>query len=102
MELMLATPIVVVQQLVMYTQVYNGAICRYTGGGTGGGAWAQAPPLFCLDIVRLRNTISIGSSDKVNRSMKKKLQNFGSIWSILFLTWFAYRIGVVEQCCQMV
>jgi len=60
------------------------------------------PPLFCLDIVRLRNTISIGSSDKVNRSMKKKLQNFGSILSILFLTWFAYRVGVVEQCCQMV
>jgi len=44
------------------------------------------PPLFYLDIVSLINTISIGSSDTVNRSMKKSLQNFGSIMSILVLT----------------
>jgi len=41
------------------------------------------PQLFCLNIVRLSNTISIGSSDKVNRT-KQTLQNFGSILSILF------------------
>ena len=46
------------------------------------------PPLFCLDIVCLSNAITIGSSDKVNRSMKKTLQNFGSILSILFLTYY--------------
>jgi len=53
--------------------------------------------------------------------MNKMLQNFGSILSVLFviwqdfvifgrihsvqsvtLLWLAYRIGVVEQCCQMV
>jgi len=45
------------------------------------------PPFFCLNIVSLSNTISIGSSDKVNRLMKKTLQNFGSILSILFLTY---------------
>ena len=28
------------------------------------------PPLFCLSSVSLSNTISIGSSDKVNRLMK--------------------------------
>ena len=33
------------------------------------------PPLFYLDVVSLSNTISIGSSDKVNHSMKKTLQN---------------------------
>ena len=42
------------------------------------------PQLFCLNIVRLSNTISIGSSDKVNRLTKQTLQNFGSISSILF------------------
>jgi len=45
------------------------------------------PPLFCLNIVSLSNTISIGSSDKVNRSMKQTLQNFRSMLSILFLTY---------------
>ena len=45
------------------------------------------PLLFCLNIVSLSNTITIGSSDKVNRLMKKTLQNFGSILSILFLTY---------------
>jgi len=47
------------------------------GGGTVGAAWAETPsllflggpgpPLFCLNIVSLSNTISIGYSDKVNR-----------------------------------
>ena len=46
------------------------------------------PPLFCLNIASLSSTISIGCSDKVNRLMKKKLQNFGSILSILFLTYY--------------
>jgi len=68
------------------------------GGGTGGAAWAWATPLlflggpgprlFCLDAVSLSNTISSGSSDKENRSIKKRLQNFGSILSILFLTYY--------------
>jgi len=39
-----------------------------------------APPFFCLNIVSLSKTISIGSSDKVNRLMKKLLQKFGSIF----------------------
>jgi len=47
-----------------------------------------APPLFCLDTVSLSNGISLGSSDKVNRSMKKTLQNFVRILSILFLTYY--------------
>jgi len=47
----------------------------FISGGTG-------PPLFCLNIVSLSNTISIESSDKVNRLMKKTLQIFGSILSI--------------------
>jgi len=65
------------------------------GGGTGGGPHGLGPsllflggpwpPLFCPNIVSLSNTISIGSSDKVNHLMKKPLQNFGSILSILFL-----------------
>jgi len=54
-----------------------------------------APRIFCLKIagesrpimiLSLGNTISIGSSDKVNRLMKITFQNFGSILSILFLT----------------
>ena len=65
------------------------------GGGTGGPheprpptfiSGGPGPPLFCLNTVSLSNTISIGSSDKVNRLMKKTLQNFGSILLILFLT----------------
>jgi len=40
---------------------------------------------FCLNIICLRNTISIGSSVKENRLMKKMLQNFGSIWFVLFI-----------------
>jgi len=55
------------------------------GGGTRAAAWTYAHPLF-LNIVSLSNTISIGSSDKVNFTMKKTLHNFGSILSILFLT----------------
>jgi len=45
------------------------------------------PPHFCLNIVSLSDTISIESSDKVNRSMINTLQKFGSILSILFLTY---------------
>jgi len=41
--------------------------------------WGPGPLLFCLNIVSLSNTINIGSSDKVNRLMKKMLQNFGSL-----------------------
>jgi len=41
----------------------------------------------------LSNIISIGSIVKVNRLMKKTLQNFGVC---------LFCIGVVEQCCQMV
>jgi len=48
----------------------------------------SCPPLFRLNTVSLSNTISIGSSNKVNRLMKKTLQNFGSILSILFLTYY--------------
>jgi len=48
-----------------------------------------SPPLFCLNIVSLSNTISIGDSDEVNRLMKKTLQNCGSILSILFLTYYS-------------
>jgi len=43
---------------------------------------------FCLNIVSLSNTISIESSDKINRLMKKMLQNFASILSILFLIYY--------------
>jgi len=50
-----------------------------------GGAWALT---FCLDIVSLRNTISIGSSGKSKSFIEKTLQNFGSIFSILFLTYY--------------
>ena len=53
------------------------------------------PPLlnfeFCLDVVSLSNTISIGSSIKANRLMKKMLQNSGSISSTLFLIWQRFR-----------
>jgi len=56
-------------------------------GGATGGVHGPRPPLFCLNIVSSSNTITIGSSDKVNRLMKKTLQNFGSILSILFLTY---------------
>ena len=66
------------------------------GGGTGG-SHGPSPPLlflggpspnFCLDTVSLGNTVRIGSSDKVNRSMKKMLQNFVDIISyILFVIW---------------
>jgi len=58
-----------------------GPPCFYFRGGL-------ASQLFGLDIVSLSNTISIGSSDKVNRSMKKTLQNFCSILSIIFLTYY--------------
>jgi len=67
------------------------------GGGTGGCMGlgppllflgGPGPPLFCLNVVSLSNTISVGSSDKVNRSLKKTLQNFDSILSILFLTYY--------------
>jgi len=47
-------------------------------------------PRFCRNIVGLSNTISNGSSDKVNRLLKKTLQNFGSILSILFLTYYLW------------
>jgi len=73
----------------------------------------------------LSNTISIASTVKVNRLMKKccrilavfcqyylQFGNafgrvswlFGRIHRAQFTTmvWLAYRIGVVEQCCQMV
>jgi len=36
----------------------------------------SAPPLFCLCIVSLSNTISIGFSDKINRLMKKNGAEF--------------------------
>ena len=42
------------------------------------------PPTFFLNFVSLSNTTNIGSSDEVTRLMKKTLQNFGSILSILF------------------
>jgi len=86
-----------------------------------------SPPLFCLNTVSLSNIISIGSSDKVNCLMKKNVAEFWQyfvviisnilglfvIWQdfVIFgrihraqsvtLLWIAYRIGVVEQCCQM-
>jgi len=41
-----------------------------------------APPLFFMNIASLSNTISSGSSNEINRLMKKKLQNFRSILSI--------------------
>jgi len=80
-----------------------------------GRAW---PPTFKFRILllSLSNTICIGSIVKVNRSMKKMLQNFDSILSILFVVWqdfvivwqnipctvchtamAAYNLGVVEQ-----
>jgi len=46
------------------------------------------PPTFFLNFVSLSNTTNIGSSDEVTRLMKKTLQNFGSILSILFLTYY--------------
>jgi len=42
----------------------------YFGGGV-------VPPHFCLSIVSLCNTISIGSTDKVNRLLEK---NFAEFW----------------------
>ena len=54
---------------------------RAIGGGTGvrmglGSptfiSRGACPPTFCLNMVSLSNTVSIGSSDKVNRLMKKK------------------------------
>jgi len=51
-----------------------------------GGAWTPLLNFeFFLNIVSLSNTISIEFSVKVNCLMKKMLQNFGSILSILFL-----------------
>jgi len=61
------------------------------------------PPLFCLDILSLSNTISSGSSDKVNGSTKQTLQNFGSILSISFLTYYLQfgRICICLAECTM-
>jgi len=64
------------------------------GGGTGG-RMGLGPPLlflfqiffnfeFCLNIVNSSSTISIGSSVKANRLMKKMLQNFGSFCQYYF------------------
>ena len=65
------------------------------GGGTGGAHgprhphfyfWGSGPPLLNCDFCLNRcDTISIGPTLKVNRLMKKILQNFGSILSILFV-----------------
>jgi len=75
----------------------NHSVLLAIGGGTGGAAWAKAhsllflggaAPTFFLNIVSLSKTISIGSSEKVNRPIKKKLQNFSSILSILFPTYY--------------
>jgi len=69
------------------------------GGGTGAACalaphfhlWGGlAPPLFFLNIISLSNTIRIKSSDNVNRLMKKTLQNFRSILSILFLIYYLW------------
>ena len=49
--------------------------------------WGVWTPTFLSKYRKFSNTISIGSSDKVNRLMKNTLQNFGSILSILFLTY---------------
>jgi len=57
-----------------------------------GGAWAWTP-LFCLSIVSLSNTINVRSSDKINRLMKKTLQNFGRMLSILFLAYICNLAG---------
>ena len=48
-------------------------------------------------MVSLSNTISIGSSDKVNRWMKTTLQNFGSILSIWFLTLFVIWLWIWQD-----
>ena len=50
---------------------------RNRGGRMGLGAptfisGGPVPPRFCLNITNLSNTVSIGSSDKVNRLMKKR------------------------------
>jgi len=48
---------------------FSTSICKSSvsiGGGTGG-RMGLGPPVFCLNIISLSNTVSIGSSDKVNR-----------------------------------
>jgi len=81
----------------------NSLTLTHIGGETGGRMGlgppllflgGPAPQLFCLNILSLSNTISIGSSDKVNRLMKKMLQNFGSILSILFLTYYNLAVNL--------
>ena len=63
-------------------------------GGTGGPHGPRSPtfisegawhPTFFLNIISLSNRISTGASDKVNRLIKKTLQSFRCILSILFL-----------------
>ena len=90
------------------------------GGGTGG-PHGPGPPLFNYEfcLVGLSNTISIGSIVEVNCLMKKcryfvniicKVAGFRNclaectmhIAQSVTLLWLAYRVGVVEQCCQMV
>ena len=73
--------------------VYHACDCTATNNPTHRwrnrrGRMGLGPSLFCLNIVSLSSTISVGSSDKVNRLMKKMLQNFGSIiFNILFVIW---------------
>ena len=71
-----------------------------------GGRMGLGPPLLCLDIVSLSNTISIGSSDKVTCSMKKNVAEFWQyfvdiISHIWFVIWQDFVIVWQNTPCRV-